>query len=224
MISVAIDGPAGAGKSTIARHAAKSLGFIYVDTGALYRAISLFLLNNGVDITDAEAVEATLPQVSVQLAFENGEQHVILCGEDVSTQIRTPAVSMATSKVSALPAVRAFLLNLQKDMANHNNILMDGRDIGTVVLPNAQVKIFLTASAEERAKRRFRELQEKQVETTFEEVLADIEQRDYQDYHREIAPLKQADDAVLLDTSNLTLEESITAVSNLITDYLNKHQ
>lgn len=224
MISVAIDGPAGAGKSTIARHAAKTLGFIYVDTGAMYRAISLFMLRNGVDVTDAEAVASRLPQVSVQLAFENGEQHVILCGEDVSSQIRTPEVSMVTSKISAIPAVRAFLLDLQKDMANHNNILMDGRDIGTVVLPNAQVKIFLTASAEERAKRRFKELQEKKVETTFAEVLADIEQRDYQDYHREIAPLKQADDAVLLDTSHMTLEESIQAVSDLITDYLKNNQ
>ncbi len=220
MISVAIDGPAGAGKSTIARHAAKTLGFIYVDTGAMYRAISLFMLKNGVDVADAEAVAANLPKVTVQLAFENGEQHVILCGEDVSAQIRTPEVSMVTSKISAIPAVRAFLLDLQKDMANHNNILMDGRDIGTVVLPNAQVKIFLTASAEERAKRRFKELQEKQVATTFEEVLADIEQRDYQDYNREIAPLKQADDAVLLDTSHMTLEESIQAVSDLITNYL----
>lgn len=224
MISVAIDGPAGAGKSTIARYAAKTLGFIYVDTGALYRAISLFMLKNGVDVEDADAVAAQLPKVTVQLAFENGEQHVLLCGEDVSTQIRTPEVSMATSKVSAIPAVRAFLLDLQKDIAKRNNIIMDGRDIGTVVLPDAQIKIFLTASAEERAKRRFRELQEKQVDTTLEAVLADIEARDYQDYHREIAPLKQADDAVLLDTSAFTLEESIGAVTAQITNYLENHK
>ena len=220
MISVAIDGPAGAGKSTIARQAAKTLGFVYVDTGALYRSISLYMLRHQVDISDEAAVIAALPAVSVELVFREGQQHVLLCGEDVSEAIRTPEVSMATSKVSAIGAVRSFLLNLQKEMAEKNNIIMDGRDIGTVVLPNAQVKLFLTASAEERAKRRFRELQEKQVEITFGEVLADIEARDYQDCHRVVAPLKQAEDAELLDTSDLTLEESIEAVTKRITDYL----
>lgn len=223
MISVAIDGPAGAGKSTIARQAAKTLGFVYVDTGALYRSISLFMLRHNVDVTDEEAVTAALPKVSVELVFQNGQQHVLLCGEDVSEAIRTPEVSMATSKVSAIGAVREFLLGLQKEMAEKNNIIMDGRDIGTVVLPNAQIKLFLTASAEERAKRRFKELQEKQVETTFEAVLADIEARDYQDCHRAVAPLKQAPDAELLDTSHLTLEESIQAVTHQITDYLEQH-
>ncbi|MDD5952882.1 MAG: (d)CMP kinase [Oscillospiraceae bacterium] len=224
MIAVAIDGPAGAGKSTIARNAAKALGFIYVDTGALYRAISLFMLQNQVDVTDAQAVASQLPKVQVALAFQDGEQHVLLCGKDVSAAIRTPEVSMATAKVAAIPEVRSFLLQLQKDMAKQHNILMDGRDIGTVVLPDAQVKIFLTASAEERAKRRFRELEEKQVSVTFAEVLRDIEARDDQDYHREVAPLKQAEDAVLLDTSQLTLEESIAAVTSLITNYLKTHQ
>lgn len=223
MISVAIDGPAGAGKSTIARCAAQTLGFIYVDTGALYRAISLFLLEHDVDIADPSAVAARLPSISVELAFQDGAQHVILCGKDVSAEIRTPAVSMATSKVSAIPAVRTFLLDLQRDIAGRNNVIMDGRDIGTVVLPNAQVKIFLTASAEERAKRRYRELAEKQVDTTLEAVLRDIEARDYQDRHREIAPLRQAEDAELLDTSDFTLEESIAAVTERITKYLKTH-
>ena len=223
MISVAIDGPAGAGKSTIARHAAQTVGFIYVDTGALYRAISLYMVKHQVDVSDPEAVSAQLSKVDVRLAFQDGVQHVLLCGEDVSDQIRTPEVSMAASSVSAIPAVRAFLLDLQKNMAKENNVIMDGRDIGTVVLPEAQIKIFLTASALERAKRRFKELEEKQVDTTLEAVLEDIEQRDYQDSHRAVAPLKPAEDAEILDTSDFTLEESIAAVIQRIQTYLEKN-
>ena len=224
MISVAIDGPAGAGKSTIAKHAAKNTGFIYVDTGAIYRTISLFMLRQGFTPEDADQIAEALPQARVELKFIDGTQHVLLCGEDVSEAIRTPEVSMATSKMSAIPAVRAYLLDLQKDMAKHYNVIMDGRDIGTVVLPDAQIKLFLTASAEERAKRRFIELQEKQTETTFEEVLRDIQQRDYQDSHREVAPLKPAEDAETLDTSDLTLEESIDAVTKRITEYIEAHK
>ena len=224
MISVAIDGPAGAGKSTIAKHAAKNPGFIYVDTGAIYRTISLFMLRQGFTPEDADKIAEALPQARVELKFIDGTQHVLLCGEDVSEAIRTLEVSMATSKMSAIPAVRAYLLDLQKDMAKHYNVIMDGRDIGTVVLPDAQIKLFLTASAEERAKRRFIELQEKQTETTFEEVLRDIQQRDYQDSHREVAPLKPAEDAEILDTSDLTLEESIDAVTKRITEYIEAHK
>ena len=216
-IAVAIDGPAGAGKSTIARAAAKKLGFIYVDTGALYRSIGLNALRNDVNISDAEAVTATLDELKVELSFDaQGAQIVLLNGEDVSSLIRTPEVSMAASKVSAIPAVRAFLLDLQRNMAKTQSVIMDGRDIGTVVLPDAQVKIFLTASAEIRAKRRFDELIEKGQDVKYEDVLADVVERDYNDSHREIAPLKPAEDSKLADTSDLTLEQSIELIINLI--------
>lgn len=216
MINVAIDGPAGAGKSTIAKTAAKELGFIYVDTGALYRAVGVYSLRNGVDTTDGKAVAETLPHIRVELKFQDGVQHVYLNGEDVSEEIRTPKASMAASHVSAVPAVRQFLFDLQRDIAAKNNCIMDGRDIGTVVLPKAQVKIFLTASAEARAKRRFVELQAKGTKDTFEQVLADLKQRDYNDSHREVAPLKPAADSVLVDTTELTLEESVQAVLDRI--------
>lgn len=216
MINVAIDGPAGAGKSTIAKTAAKELGFIYVDTGALYRAVGVYSLRNGVDTTDGKAVAETLPHIRVELKFQEGVQHVYLNGEDVSEEIRTPKASMAASHVSAVPAVRQFLFDLQRDIAAKNNCIMDGRDIGTVVLPKAQVKIFLTASAEARAKRRFVELQAKGAKDTFEQVLADLKQRDYNDSHREVAPLKPAADSVLVDTTELTLEESVQAVLDRI--------
>lgn len=216
MISVAIDGPSGAGKSTLAKRLAKELGYLYVDTGAMYRSIGLYALRQGVDPKDEAAVTALLPQIQIELRYVDGAQRVLLCGEDVSEAIRAEEVGMATSAVSAHPPVRAFLLELQRGMARTHDILMDGRDIGTVILPNASVKIFLTASAEARATRRFRELQEKGVDTDFETVLEDIRRRDYQDSHRATAPLRQAEDAVLVDTSEMDLEESFQALKSLI--------
>ena len=216
MISVAIDGPSGAGKSTLAKRLAKELGYLYVDTGAMYRSIGLYALRQGVDPRDEAAVTALLPRIQIELRYVNGAQRVLLCGEDVSEAIRAENVGMATSAVSAHPPVRAFLLELQRGMARTHDILMDGRDIGTVILPNATVKIFLTASAEARADRRFRELQEKGVATDFETVLEDIRRRDYQDSHRAAAPLRQAEDAVLVDTSEMDLEQSFQTLKSLI--------
>ena len=216
MISVAIDGPAGAGKSTLARRLAGELGYIYVDTGAMYRTIGLYALRAGKDPKDNEAVNALLPEISLRLATLDGEQHIYLGEEDVSTAIRTEEAGMAASAVGANPAVRAYLLDTQRNMAKTQNVLMDGRDIGTVVLPKATVKIFLTATPEARAKRRWKEYQEKGVDVSFENVLADVKQRDYQDTHREAAPLKQAEDAVLLDTSELNFEQSFEAMKQII--------
>ena len=216
MISVAIDGPAGAGKSTLARRLAADFGYIYVDTGAMFRTIGLYALRAGKDPKDNEAVNALLPKITLEFAFIEGEQHIYLNGEDVSTAIRTEEVGMAASAVGANPAVRAFLLEMQRDMARTQNILMDGRDIGTVVLPNATVKIFLTASAEARAQRRAKELAEKGQPADFATVLADIRQRDYQDSHRAVAPLKQADDAILVDTSSIGLQESFDLLKRTI--------
>lgn len=218
MVSVAIDGPAGAGKSTLARRLAADFGYIYVDTGAMFRTIGLYALRAGKDPKDNEAVNALLPNITLEFAFIEGEQHIYLNGEDVSTAIRTEEVGMAASAVGANPAVRAFLLEMQRDMARTQNILMDGRDIGTVVLPNATVKIFLTASPEARATRRWKEYQQKGIDTPYEDVLADVKQRDYQDIHRAAAPLKQADDAVLLDTSELNFEQSFEAMKKMITE------
>ncbi len=220
MIHIAIDGPAGAGKSTIARALAAQIGFIYVDTGALYRTVGLFMLRAGVDPADAEAVVPRLDGVQIALTFSEGEQHVLLSGEDVSEAIRTPEVSMAASAVSAIPAVRAFLLSLQKELAAANNVIMDGRDIGTVILPDAQLKIFLTASPQARAQRRFAQLQEKGEAVSYDEVLRDIQKRDEQDMTRAAAPLKPAPDARLVDTSDCTLEESIARVRELVRDVL----
>lgn len=219
-INVAIDGPAGAGKSTISRQAAKALGFIYVDTGALYRAVGLNALRKGIDTDDAEAVAESVRDISVELKYENGEQAVFLNGENVSAFIRTPEASMAASKVSAVPKVREFLFGLQQEIAVKNDCVMDGRDIGTVVLPNAQVKIFLTASAEARAQRRYKELIEKGEQVDYENVLAEMKQRDYNDSHRAVAPLKAADDAVTVDTTSLNLEESIEKIKNVIKEKL----
>ena len=216
MVSVAIDGPAGAGKSTLARRLAAEMGYIYVDTGAMYRAIGLYALRAGKDPKDNAAVNALLPQIELRLASIEGEQHIYLKEEDVSTAIRTEAAGMAASAVGANPTVRAFLLELQRDMAKKQDVLMDGRDIGTVILPDAPVKIFLTASAESRAERRYKELAEKGQQVTMESVLHDINERDRQDMNRAIAPLRQAEDAVLLDTSALTLEESIASVLRII--------
>lgn len=218
MIAVAMDGPAGAGKSTIARQAAKEVGFLYVDTGALYRTVGLHMLRQGISPDDRKAVpeEITSGRVQIDMCFQNGEQQVLLCGENVTEQIRTPEVSKASSQVSAIPQVRDFLFSLQQNLAKEHDVIMDGRDIGTVVLPDAQVKIFLTASVEERAKRRCRQLQEKGIAAKIDEVCREIEERDYQDSHRSVAPLKMAHDAVLVDTSALTLEESIAAITRLV--------
>lgn len=216
IINVAVDGPAGAGKSTVSRAAAKAMGYIYVDTGALYRAVGVNALRNGIDTKDRQAVAESLSDISVNLVFENGEQKVLLNGEDVSAEIRTPDASMAASDVSAVPKVRDFLFDLQRSIASNNNCIMDGRDIGTVVLPNAKVKVFLTASPEERAMRRFRELSEKGSTVKYKEVLEDLIKRDYNDSHREVAPLKQADDAVLLDTTGMTLEQSVESLIKII--------
>ena len=218
MVSVAIDGPAGAGKSTLARRLAAELGYIYVDTGAMFRTIGLYALRAGKDPKDNEAVNALLPEISLKFAFIEGEQHIYLNGEDVSTAIRTEEVGMAASAVGANPEVRAFLLGMQRDMAKTQDVLMDGRDIGTVVLPDATVKIFLTASPEARATRRWKEYQQKGVEASYEEVLADVRQRDYQDTHRAAAPLRQADDAQLLDTSEMNFEQSLKAMKKMIVE------
>lgn len=215
MINVAIDGPAGAGKSTIAKAAAKELGFIYVDTGALYRAVAYNAVKTGA-IDDEQRIINMLDSTKVELKYVNGVQAVYLNGEDVSAFIRTPEISMGASKVSAIPQVRAFLLNLQREIASKNNVIMDGRDIATVVLPNADVKIFLFASPECRAERRYKELIEKGEEVSFDDVLKDVNQRDYQDSHREIAPLKPSDDSIMADTSELTLQESINLIVNTI--------
>lgn len=216
VINVAIDGPAGAGKSTVARAAAKEIGFIYVDTGALYRAVGVNALRKGIDTKDKPAVAASLSDISVDLVFENGEQKVLLNGENVSVEIRTPPASMAASDVSAVPEVRAFLFDLQRDIAKRNSCIMDGRDIGTVVLPDAKVKIFLTASPEERATRRYKELIEKGTDVKYEDVLSELIERDYNDSHREIAPLRPAEDGVILDTTGLSLEESVNSIIKII--------
>ncbi len=216
MTAIAIDGPAGAGKSTIARRAAKEIGFIYVDTGALYRAVGLFMLNQGADTTDANAVCPLLCNVQISLTFQKGEQRVILCGRDVSDEIRTAEVSMAASNVSAIPKVREFLFSLQQNIAKENDVVMDGRDIGTVVLPNAQLKIFLTASPEDRARRRYEEMVAKGQNADYNKVLSDLVTRDYNDSHREVAPLKPAQDSVIVDTSGNTLEQSVEQLISII--------
>lgn len=216
MISIAIDGPSGAGKSTIAKAVSKKLGFIYVDTGALYRSIGLYVLNCGKDTANREEVKALLHEIDVKIRYVDGTQHVYLNEEDVSDAIRKPPVSMAASNVSAHPEVRAFLLDLQRKFAEENNVIMDGRDIGTVVLPNADIKIFLTATAEERANRRYKELIEKGENVEYDKILEEIKQRDYNDSHRAVAPLKQADDAVLADTTGCELEEAIEKLLSII--------
>lgn len=220
MIAVAIDGPAGAGKSTIARRAAKEIGFIYVDTGALYRTIGLFMLEHGIDTQDEQTVCEQLEHVRVSLTFQDGEQRVILGDKDVSDKIRTAEVSMAASVVSAIPKVREYLFDLQKNIAATNNVIMDGRDIGTVVLPDAKIKIFLTASPEERAKRRCNEMLAKGMKAEYDEVLADIKTRDYNDSHRAIAPLVPAKDAILVDTTDIDLEQSIARLTQIIKERL----
>lgn len=219
MISIAIDGPSSAGKSTISRKAAEKFGFIYVDTGAIYRTIGLATKIRGVSLDDTAAVIELLPTLEIELKYNDaGEQHMYLDGNDVSRDIRLPEVSMLASKVSAIPAVREFLVDMQRGMAEKYDVIMDGRDIGTVILPNADLKIFLTADVRDRAHRRYEELRAKGMEKPFDEVLAEMEKRDEQDTQRAAAPLKAADDAVLLDTSGNTLEESIDEVCRLISE------
>lgn len=215
-INCALDGPSGAGKSTIAKAVAKKLGYVYVDTGALYRSIGLYCTRKGIDVKDSAAVESILGEIKVELKYIDGSQTVLLNGEDVSGLIRTNEISMAASAVSAIPKVRDFLLELQRSIARENNIIMDGRDIGTVILPNAQVKIFMTASAEERASRRYKELVERGQDVNYDDILRDINQRDYNDSHRDTAPLKKAEDATELDTSHMSIEEATEAVCDII--------
>lgn len=216
MINVAIDGPAGAGKSSISRCAAKKLGYIYVDTGALYRTVGLKFSICGADTSLDCDIEKILADTLVDIKFVNGEQRVFLDGRDVSDDIRTPKASMMASAVSAKPQVRAFLLEMQRKLARENNVIMDGRDIGTVVLPDATVKIYLTASAQVRANRRLKELLEKGEKVTFKEVYDDMVKRDYNDMHREIAPLKKAEDAVVADTSDCSFDESVELVLKIV--------
>ena len=218
-VNIAIDGPAGAGKITIAKMVSAKLGYIYVDTGALYRTAALFITEN--NIPDEE-IEKALESADISLKFIDGTQRVFLGERDVSDFIRTPEISMAASRTSAIPAVRAYLFETQKKIARENNVIMDGRDIGTVVLPDADVKIFLTASAEERANRRFKELSEKPDCPPYDDILKDIIQRDYQDMHRETSPLKQADDAVLVDTTKLDLEESADEIIRIINEKIGR--
>ena len=211
--SIAIDGPAGAGKSTIARRLAKELGYYYVDTGAIYRTVAYFLDLLGVSPKDVDGVERYIDELTINIVYdEEGKQHMLMNGMDVSDDIRTQDISQKASLVSAHKVVRDVLLDMQRQVAREHNVIMDGRDIGTVVLPKANVKIFLTASAEIRAKRRYDELTAKGQKTTLAQVLKDVQQRDYQDTHREIAPLKQAKDAVLVDTSELNIEGVVAAI------------
>lgn len=220
MISVAIDGPSGAGKSSMARRLAADLGYTYVDTGAMYRAIGLYARRAGADTKNADAVAALLPQIQLDIRLQDGAQHILLNGEDVTEAVRAEEIGMAASDVSAHPAVRNFLLDTQRNLAASRDVLMDGRDIGTVVLPNATVKIYLTASADARARRRLAELLEKGKQTDYATVLADIEQRDYQDTHRAVAPLRQAEDAVLVDTSDIGIEESFALLKKTILEHI----
>ncbi len=223
MIQIAIDGPGGAGKSTIARAVAAKLGIVYVDTGALYRTVGYYVRQKETDPRDPSAVGELLSEIAIEVRYEDGAQHVYLNGEDLGDKIRTPEMSMYASAVSAIPAVRAFLLETQKEIARRNSVIMDGRDIGTVILPDAQVKIFLTASAECRAKRRYDELVQKGQQVSFEDVLAEMNQRDHQDSSRKIAPAQAAPDAVILDNTGMNLEESVEAVIALVgqkTDFL----
>lgn len=215
-MKIALDGPSGAGKSTLARAIAKRLGIVYVDTGALYRTIGLFVKEHGIDPKDSDAVIACLPHIELSMNYVDGEQVIRLCGEPVGDKIRTPEISMYASAVSAIPAVRTFLLDTQRKIARENSVIMDGRDIGTVILPDAEVKIFLFASPEARAKRRTAELLAKGTEVSYEEVLADMRERDHNDRTRAVAPAVPAEDAIMLDNSDLSLEGTVTRALAII--------
>jgi cytidylate kinase len=212
MIQIALDGPSGAGKSTVAKALAKKLGIVYVDTGALYRTVGYYVRQAEKDPKNADEVGALLPNVHIEIKYENGAQHVILNGEDLGDKIRTPEMSMYASAVSAIPAVRSFLLDTQRDIARKNSVVMDGRDIGTVILPNADVKVFLFASNEARAKRRFNELTEKGQSVVYEDVLREMIERDSNDKNRDIAPAVPAKDAVMMDNSHMSIEENVDAI------------
>lgn len=216
--NIAIDGPAGAGKSTIAKKLAKDLGFIYVDTGAMYRAMALYFIQNGIDKTDEEAISKACESVDITIRYENGEQQVILNGENVNGFIRKEEVGNMASATSGYAKVRTKLVELQQQLAKTADVIMDGRDIGTVVLPKAQVKIYLTASVETRAKRRYDELQEKSLDCDLKQIEQDIETRDYQDMNRENSPLRQAEDAVLVDSSYMNIEEVVEAIKKIYKD------
>ncbi len=216
-LKIAIDGPAGAGKSTIAKAVASKLGFVYIDTGAMYRAIGLAAVRRNIDTKDADSVAGILDEVEVSICHTDMGQQVFLNGENVSDEIRLPEISVAASNVAVIPAVRLKLVELQRVLAEKTDVIMDGRDIGTYVLPNAQLKIFLTAEAEERAKRRFLELEEKGVATTFDEVLADMKYRDKNDSSREFAPLKAAEDSVIVDSTDMSLDETVAKITELAT-------
>jgi len=221
VISIAIDGPSGAGKSTISKTVAKKNGYIYIDTGAMYRTLAYKAITQGIDIAnDYDSIEKMLETTTIDIKHYEDGQHMFADGNDVTAYIRTPEVSMGASNIAKIPYVRKWLLNLQRDFAKNNNCIMDGRDIGTVVLPDAKIKIFLTASAEARADRRFKELQEKGQDVDYETILKEIKERDYQDMNRETAPLKQAEDAVLVDTTEIGLEESIELMINTIKERL----
>lgn len=220
MKSVAVDGPSGAGKSTIVKAVAERLGFLYVDTGAIYRSIGLYAARKGILLESITDLVPFLPEINVFLTYSKGVQHIFLNDEDVSDLIRSPEMSLYASAVSAIPEVREKLLDLQRSLAVKNNVIMDGRDIGTVVLPSADVKIFLTASPEERAMRRFLELNDKGISVTFDETLADVNKRDYNDSHRKVAPLVPAADAILIDTTGRSREESIELVYEIIRERL----
>ena len=220
--AVAIDGPSGAGKSSLARRCAAALGFLYVDTGAIYRTVGLAVSRRGVDRKDEAAVAAILPELTIRMGYVDGEQRMYCNGEDVSSQIRLPEISLCASDVSALPAVRAYLLEMQRRLAREDRVIMDGRDIGTVVLPDAPLKIYLTASAEARAERRMKELLAKGVETDFATVLREILQRDEQDMNREVAPLRRAEDAVLVDTTEIDFEGSFQLLCQVIREAMEK--
>ena len=218
MIKIALDGPSGAGKSTVAKALAKELGVVYVDTGALYRTVGYFVRQNNTDPKDPEAVAALLDKIHIEIKYVDGSQHVYLNGEDLGDKIRTPEMSMYASAVSAIPAVRAFLLDTQRDIARKNSVVMDGRDIGTVILPDAEIKVFMIASAEARAKRRYKELIAKGENVQYETVLAEMIERDNNDKNRDIAPAIPADDAVIMDNSDMSVEENVQAVINLINE------
>lgn len=215
-VSVAIDGPAGAGKSTISKYVAKKLNYLYVDTGALYRSIAYFILSKDIDAKETQAVVQELPNINIEIRYIEDEQQVFLNDNNISSLIRTSQISLVTSKISAISEVRFFLLELQRKIARSNDVIMDGRDIGTIVLPNATVKLFLDASDEKRAERRYQQSNRLAENITYDAILKDIRERDYNDRNREIAPLKQADDAILIDTSQLSLQESIDVVYHTI--------